>query len=107
MRLPTPALVDSGADSSMFPLEFAHHLGIDLGSCRREECRTAGGSATQHIWEEGLDVVVQGINRTIHLGASFSETTVVLLGRADFFQAFRVSIDHRAQRFRLEAYEDD
>jgi hypothetical protein len=91
MRLPTQGIVDSGADSSMFPLEFAEHLGIELASCRREECQTAGGPATQHIWEEGLDVLVQGINRTVHLGASFSETPSVLLGRSDFFQAFRVT----------------
>lgn len=104
-RIPVVALVDSGADSSIFPLEIAAHLGIDLGQCRREDCTTAAGPSTQHIWEPGLDAQVQAMNVTVHLRGAFSETPVGLLGREDFFDAFRVSFDHRRQTFRLEAYD--
>lgn len=104
-HIPIRGLVDSGADNAMLPVEFAEHLvGIDLASCRREECNTAGGLTTQHVWPDGLDAEVQGINVTIRLKTSFSETPVFLLGRHDFFASFVVQFDQRAQQFTLETY---
>jgi len=48
---------------------------------------------------------VQGIAADIHLKTAFAETPHALVGREDFFAAFRVSFDERGQRFTLERYD--
>jgi hypothetical protein len=104
-RVPVLGVVDSGADNTFIPVSLAQHLGIDLGKCRTEVCNTAGGPATQYIWDPGLDAQIQGINVTLHLKTAFSDTPMTLLGREDFFNAFKISFDQRVPRFTLETYE--
>jgi hypothetical protein len=101
-------LIDSGADDALFPLVIAARLGIDLAKCRRETCETAGGTTDQFIWDPGIEIEIPEMNRTrVKAQASFSAglpSRIILLGRNDFFCAFRVYIDERAKLFRLEPY---
>jgi hypothetical protein len=100
-----PGLLDSGADNSMFPLPWAKQLGINQDDCREEPCSTVAGMTTQYIWEAGLEAEIQALSTTILLNACFTEgLPVVLLGRYDFFNTFRISFDERAQTFTLQKY---
>jgi hypothetical protein len=101
-----PGLIDSGADSSMLPLQLADYLGIELSACREDQCLTAAGLTARYVWEEGIEAEVQALRRRIHLDVSFvTGLPALLLGRSDFFAAFRVEIDERGQTFYLEPYE--
>lgn len=105
-KIPVPGLIDSGADNSMFPLDWAGHLGVDLSACRVEDCSTAGGVVQHHIWDPGLEAEVQALGRRVKLNAAFCDgLPVVILGRDDFFAEFKVSFDQRAQTFTLETYD--
>lgn len=98
-------LVDSGADCSLFPGAWAPLLGIDLREdCSRAHGRDAGGTSLRYFYEPGIDAII--MERKIHLRAVFADRTpVVLLGREDFFQHFKVSFDQRGLTFTAEAYE--
>jgi Aspartyl protease len=100
----TRALVDSGADSSMFPLDWAARLGIDVqNDCVESENNTAGGKTKTYYYPPGIDAVVMG--QKTHLYATFGATLdILILGREDFFARFKVSFDQQAKTFTLEPY---
>lgn len=101
----TPALLDSGADVSTFPAEWAKRLGIklDLSCCEEKKAKTAGGAVVVWAYPQGLRVHVEGVGH--RLKADFCEgLDVPLLGRRDFFNAYRVTFDERAKTFTLEPY---
>lgn len=102
--MPIPAVVDSGADSSVFPVEFAGPLGISLEACERAALATSGGEAEEFTWAEPVLALFDG--QEVELTASFAATPVTLLGREDFFARYRVTIDQREQSFLLEAYDE-
>ncbi len=96
------ALVDSGADSSLFPIQVAPLVGVDLAHCKEAVGMTAGGASTRYIWSDGLQTTILG--RTLHLHAEFGACPVILLGRDDFFATFKVAFDQREKTFSLEPY---
>jgi hypothetical protein len=106
----TPALVDSGCDVTSFPAGWAATLGIDYDKCEKFSGLTAAGQddeddddKTPRRWPPGVDAVIMG--RKVHLEAIFRPgLPVILLGREDFFQEFKVSFDQRKKTFRLESY---
>lgn len=100
----TYGLIDSGADRSVLPVAWAHHLGIDLeADCQESNSRTAGGMTTCYEVEGGVDAMILG--ERVTLQASFNRGLPwVLLGRDDFFSHFKVSFEHRAQQFTLQLY---
>ena len=57
---PLMALVDSGADSSLFPVQIAPPIGIDVTRCEQAKGMTAGGAANRYIWEYGVRATVLG-----------------------------------------------
>jgi hypothetical protein len=107
--LPTKPLgiVDSGCDSTTFPIEWAKRLGIDPGAdCLPQECSTAGGTITHFAFPPGVNVFFLG--KKLLLSATFApECPHVLLGREDFFMYFRsVNFDQAKQRLVLESVPD-
>jgi hypothetical protein len=98
-------LIDSGADYSTFPVEWAPELGIELKGCLAHQGGTAGGPAGRYLHEPGIYVSILG--RKLHLGACFApKCPIVLLGREDFFRYFRVAFDQAQETFRVEAVAD-
>jgi hypothetical protein len=97
-------LVDSGADCACFPLIWAEILGIDLAACTVRRGSTAGGASEQYHWPTGLRAEIVGVE--MPLTAVFTATPVALLGRQDFFRAFRVDFDERNRVFQLTRYEE-
>jgi hypothetical protein len=102
---PTPAIIDSGADRSVFPSEWARRIGINLDEdCQTITTETAGGPSENFVYEPGVFVIVEEAKYRVQ-GATFSKTLpVVLLGRKDFFTRYKVTFDERAKTFTLEPY---
>lgn len=99
--------MDSGADSTVFPVEFAEELGISIDACRVLEFEAADHLGTEWVWHEPLTCTFDG--QLVELPAAFTNSPlgIVLLGREDFFVHYRVTIDQRDQTFTLEQYDDD
>jgi hypothetical protein len=103
----TPAIIDSGADVSTFPGEWAKSLGItlDLTCCEEKTARTASGTTTVWCYPQGIHVSIEGVEH--FLKADFChELEVPLLGRRDFFSKYKVCFDERKKVFTLEAYSE-
>jgi hypothetical protein len=66
------ALVDSGADSSLFPIQIAPLVGVDVTRCEKAIGMTAGGPSSRYIWEEGLQTTILG--RELRLRGVFGAT---------------------------------
>jgi hypothetical protein len=96
---PLLGILDSGADHSVLPLPFAEHLGVSPSHCEMMVAQTAGGTAKVFRWPEGLLADICG--KEIAIAAEFGPVEIPLLGRADFFASFVVTIDSHAQTFRL------
>jgi len=101
LDLPIPALLDSGADSSVFPIELAELLGVSLPKCRKEAFDSADGDGTEFVWDEPLTATFDG--QTVKLTAAFADTPIALLGRDDFFVHYLVTINQRDRNFILQA----
>lgn len=97
---PTTGILDSGADVSLFPADWAEPLGIQIADCEVVAGGSAQGSSDYHVWNEPIRATLLG--KTIDLHAIFGGYSEVLLGREDFFDHFRLTIEHRKRRFFLE-----
>ncbi len=106
-KIPLLALVDSGADYSILPHYLASALGVNLDECEKCPCITAAGDGFVLRHHMPLEAEIQAMRTKFAMTSAFSEhARVVLLGRADFFSRFEVSIDNRRQVFTLHDYED-
>jgi hypothetical protein len=83
---------------------------LSSGRCRSRQIQgnTAAGRATQYVYEPGMDARIVGepelAQVEIHLDAIFATTALPLVGREDFFTAFRVEFDQLATTFTLTTY---
>lgn len=98
-EFPVRMLVDSGADCSCFPIQFAQALGIDLEECEENSVHTGNGLAKHYCAQEPIPAVVA--DREVALTASFGPLGVPVLGRDDFFSVFLVVVDHPARIVQL------
>ena len=89
-------LVDSGAVDSMFHIDFADELGIDLTSReQREYCGVDGSVMTG--WIAPVRIEINGVARPLEINVAFVEGNAIpLLGQSGFFDNFEV----RFQRFK-------
>jgi hypothetical protein len=82
----------------------AAQLGIMLndGWCDKTTAETAGGAVECWVYKPGVKARIAGEEH--HLKASFcAGLKIPLLGRRDFFTAYKVAIDQRERRFTLTA----
>jgi hypothetical protein len=96
------ALVDTGADSSAFPLWMMSRFGVAREDCEAVEFESAAGPGKQWIWSSPITAVI--LDRRLSLKPVFADTPTTLLGREDFLGEFKVSFDQRASSFTLEPY---
>lgn len=88
------ALVDSGADRTVFPSAWADAFGIDLATCKPADGRTAGGDAKILVSIE--TVTARFDDRRFGIHPCFMDGLHrALLGRDDMFEHFIVTIDQR------------
>jgi hypothetical protein len=106
--LPLQGLIDSGADCSLFPYAIMATIGINLEDCVETDCMGAVGGGSQHVFADGIEIEIPDLGRRMHVEANFSQLpgSLALLGRLDFFKAFRVTVDERSETFSLQPFED-
>lgn len=89
----TWALIDSGADCSLFHTDWAEVFGITLEPQRLQT--TQGVGASIPIWFHEMELEVCGKALRCPVGFSPAAPRAFgLLGRADFFSAFLVGFNH-------------
>lgn len=105
------ALVDSGADSSLFDLKYADALGLDRDDAVVEESIGASGLPFQTVrWPTTLIELQFGQERFAFNGSFIAfppgTDTINLLGRDDFFQRFVVQFWDTARLLNIDLSPD-
>lgn len=95
------ALVDSGADVSVFHVSVAQLLHIDLADCRRLAMGGAGGTVSTQGCEVELDVE----GRRFRAEAQFVASKNAPLGREHVLMRFTFAFDPRAHTLLVEPCE--
>lgn len=89
----TWALIDSGADCSLFHADWAEVFGITLDPQQLQVTQGLGGSIP--VWFHEMELEVCGMLLLCRVGFSPAAPRAFgLLGRADFFSAFLVGFKH-------------
>jgi len=103
--LPLQGLIDSGADSSLFPYAIMSTIGIEKDDCVEGKCVGAVGGGSQLVYEPGIEIEIPDLDRRLTVAANFSQLpgSLALLGRVDFFTYFRVTIDEPSATFSLQS----
>lgn len=97
------AIVDSGANISLFQYEIAELLGLPVR--RGERIPLAGIGGKIYGYRHQLSLTIAG--QTFPCDVCFSKELRVplnLLGRQDFFSRFRITFDEARRRTILEQY---
>lgn len=104
--LPLQGLIDSGADSSLFPEAIMDTIGISADDCTRITCASSTGEGSQLVYPPGIEIEIPDLGHRMWVVANFSQLPggLALLGRLDFFRAFRVMIDEPSATFSLQAF---
>ncbi len=97
------ALVDSGADDCLFPLEVAHFLKLPL---KRDAVHHYGGIGSGTISAAFATVGVEVGKWSIPLYAGFSDSpsVVPILGQDGFFNAFEINFNRVAETLTLKEF---
>lgn len=88
------ALVDSGADRSLFHLEIGKRLGLDLFSAPTEFFSgIEAGRLSSYLLS--VDMQIMGLDKKVSIPAGFVESDGVsaILGQDGFFDAFRIKFE--------------
>ena len=88
------ALVDSGADCSLFNIQVAEALGIDLSSARPARLTGISGQINGYRLEK-IKIKVEGLDDAVEIPVCFVEspTVSVLLGQEGFFDKYRIRFE--------------
>lgn len=87
------ALIDSGADISIFHSSLAPVLGIELTSGLRQQFIGIAGRLDGYLHEVTLKVI--GLDEATKMAVAFGELEGVsaILGQTDFFQQYRITFE--------------
>ncbi len=101
----TDALIDSGADVSLFHASLARKLGLDPESGVCKNFYGISGEPVPGYFHE-ITLQIVGMNTQVRLLVAFTEAEGVsaLLGQADFFEAFRITFERRKQRMEIDSF---
>lgn len=99
------ALIDSGADTCVFPAELARALSIELNSDRMDTLRGIGGGSLR-CWFRAVQVEVGGHPMTIDAAFADDANTVPLLGQHSFFDQFTVIFKKRKSTVELRPVDE-
>jgi hypothetical protein len=100
----TTALVDSGADDTVFPVSYAKALGIDLTSLPVTETRGVGTqhNITYHATVT-LGIIFCGHEYSYRSAVAFIAGDSELLGQSGFLDHFRVTLDRTKKQFVIQS----
>ena len=98
------ALIDSGADYSIFSLDIAYALGIKLQSKDKVKFIGVGGETINGFWGKIGIIVGDTIYQTHAIFAAISEFGHGILGHKGFFDKFDVKLSYQEQTIEIEPY---
>lgn len=90
------ALVDSGADCSLFNIQVAELLGLDLSKAKKESfLGISGPQAISAYTLNNVEIKVNGLDKKVKIPVGFinSESVSLLLGQEGFFDQFRIKFE--------------
>ena len=91
-----PALIDSGADESLFPGWMAKFLGHHLEKGRKVRIfRGVGGEIKAYLHQTYLELKGIGFRCDIYYSDKFNDWEYGLLGERSFFSRFKVELDYK------------
>jgi hypothetical protein len=102
-EVPTDALVDSGANISVFRQEICEYFDLEIESGEEILLQGLGGRVIGYIHEVRMSVE----QLSFACKVVFSKELTVgmnILGRQDFFEMFKVTFDERNNEVILESY---
>lgn len=102
-RVNALALVDSGADSSLFNASLAELLGIELERGKHQEF-IGIAEARIDVYFHPINLQVAGDARLIEMNVGFTRSNSVgaLLGQSDFFEEYQVIFERYKEKFELK-----
>ena len=103
-KIEVPAIVDSGADGSVVPLDLASAVGLTYDPAKPLEAQGAGGAYRQFRAANRLAIESEVGPISLDRPSLNPYLKVMLLGRSDFFLAYRVRFDQRAMVMEIEPY---
>jgi hypothetical protein len=98
-------IVDSGADTTTFPFEYASLMGYSPATLTQETFTQAAGNGVGYRATQQCTAVVPEIPlKVVQMMPSFIQgAQMVLRGRTDFMRAFEVAFHETQQRFTITA----
>lgn len=106
-----PALVDSGADQSVFDLALVQALGLDPAAAQGVGVSTADGRAATMLRWPDADLTLEFAGHEVPFEGQFVDAPpsgdfINLLGREDFFTGLIVQFWNDRRRFNLDSSPD-
>jgi hypothetical protein len=95
------ALIDSGADDCLFPMEVAEVLGLQLDSANRNEYSGIGEGQVTAIFGT-VSLEVGGWPFELYAGFTDSPSVVPILGQHGFFSLFEVKFNLSKEEIELK-----
>jgi len=91
----TLALIDSGADRSLFNIQFAREIGINLTNAKEEGFIGIGDIKPIQCCISEVEIKIEGIDNKIKITAGFisSDSVNALLGQEGFFDNYRIKFE--------------
>ncbi len=103
MKIETFALIDSGADQSLFNASFAHELLIDLEDGKKQTFRGIG-EGTVDVYLHTIKLQIIGSPEALEIEVGFTESSGVdaILGQADFFKHHKITFERYKERMEIK-----
>lgn len=96
-------LVDTGADRSVLPIDYAEELGYSVDDLAPVEVGQVEGSASAWIAQKPCGAIVDGIPELeFEITPLFVASLNALWGRADLMMAYTVSVSEKDQELTLQ-----
>lgn len=86
------ALIDSGADATVFAAEFGRAIGINVGIGEKAQLSGLGGKVINVYFHEVI-LEVGGNKIKSLVGFTYAKGIAAILGQIGFFDKFKVSFD--------------
>lgn len=96
------ALIDSGADASLFNIGVANILGFDLSQAKKRNFTGITGATLVYFFE-GVEIKVEGMEESINIPVGFikSDSVSLLLGQEGFFDSYRIKFEKDHDTFEI------
>lgn len=97
------ALIDSGADCSLFNVEIAEMLDLDLSKGRSVDFAGISGKITGYRLEN-IQIKIEDFDKPIKIPVCFvrSKTVGLLLGEEGFFDKYRIKFEKDHDAFEIK-----